>query len=201
MSKNKTLGDVLLDIQAGKSFQTSEVLAGSEELGVLKVSAVTWSRFRADEAKALQETYEPAESHRVKKQDFLISRANTKEFVGAVVLVDRDYPFRLLSDKTLRLVLDEKRINKEFLLFALRSANARKHIEHYATGTSDSMRNISQGVITSIPLYLPEIEEQVRIAGSLKVQLAQVEVARQAALVQLREIQALPVKILAQIFD
>lgn len=200
MSKSGTLGDVLLSIQAGKSFQTAEVLAGPEELGVLKVSAVTWSKFRADEAKALQESYEPAESHRVKSQDFLISRANTKEFVGAVVIVDRDYPFRLLSDKTLRLVLDEKLVNKEFLLFALRSASARKHIEHYATGTSDSMRNISQGVITSIPLYLPEIDEQVRIASNMKVQLAQVEMARQAALLQLQEIHALPAKILAQVF-
>ncbi|MFJ1253845.1 restriction endonuclease subunit S [Cupriavidus sp. CuC1] len=195
-----TLGEVLLDIQAGKSFQTAEVLARPDELGVLKVSAVTWSDFRADEAKALKEAYEPAESHKVKKGDFLISRANTKEFVGAVVLVDRDYPFRLLSDKTLRLVLDEDRVCKDFLLFALRSSSARNHIEHFATGTSDSMRNISQGVITSIPLNLPKLNEQRAIAARLKAQFSEVEKARLGAEAQLREISALPAKLLAQVF-
>lgn len=200
MNDCMTLGEVLLDIQAGKSFQTAEVLARPDELGVLKVSAVTWSDFRADEAKALKEAYEPAESHKVKKGDFLISRANTKEFVGAVVLVDRDYPFRLLSDKTLRLVLDEDRVCKDFLLFALRSSSARNHIEHFATGTSDSMRNISQGVITSIPLNLPKLNEQRAIAARLKAQFSEVEKARLGAEAQLREISALPAKLLAQVF-
>src|SRR5262245_11827570 len=106
MSENITLGDVLNDIQTGKSFQTSEILARPDELGVLKVSAVSWSKFRAEEAKALNGDYTPAESHRVKQRDLLISRANTRELVGAVVLVERDYPFRLLSDKTLRLIVN-----------------------------------------------------------------------------------------------
>ena len=38
-----------------------------------------------------------------RKGDLLISRANTVELVGAVVLVKRDYPNLMLSDKTLRL--------------------------------------------------------------------------------------------------
>lgn len=145
MSDTAILGDVLLAFEAGKSFQTAELLARPDELGVLKVSAVTWTEFRADEAKSLDGDYQPDERHRVRKDDLLISRANTKELVGAVVLVDRDYPFRLLSDKTLRLVMDERRASKEFLKFALRAPLARKHIESYATGTSDSMRNIAQG--------------------------------------------------------
>lgn len=201
MSDQPTLGDVLLDIQAGKSFQTAEILARQDELGVLKVSAVTWSAFQPDEAKALNGEYVPDANHRVREGDLLISRANTKEFVGAVVLVDRDYPFRLLSDKTLRLVIDEGRASKEYLLFALRAPKARRHIEHYATGTSDSMRNISQGVIASIPIDLPSLPDQRRIAARLKAQLAEVEAARRAACDQLRDIEALPAKLLAQTFE
>ena len=187
------LGDVLIEIQAGKSFLTSEVLARPDELGVLKVSAVTWTDFRPDEAKALLEAYEPAESHKIKKGDFIISRANTKEFVGAVVLVDGDYPNRLLSDKTLRLVVDESRVCKEYLLFAMRNPTARKHIEAYATGTSDSMRNISHDVITSIPLHLPHLSDQKRIGLQLKTQLAEVEAARQATETALCDVESLKV--------
>lgn len=201
MKERFTLGDVLLDIQAGKSFQTAEVLAREDELGVLKVSAVTWMAFQPDEAKALNDEYTPDPRHRVRKGDLLISRANTKEFVGAVVLVDRDYPNRLLSDKTLRLVVDESRVCKEFLLFALRAPNARKHIEHFATGTSDSMRNIAQGVITSVPIDLPPIKDQRLIATRLKAQLAEVDAARQVARQMLKDLEQLPQRILAQAFD
>jgi type I restriction enzyme S subunit len=166
-----TLGCILNEIQTGKSFLTAEVLARPDELGVLKVSAVSWAQFRADQAKALKGEYAPAENHRVKQDDLLISRANTRELVGAVVLVERDYPMRLLSDKTLRLVVDESRANKDYLLLALRTELARKHIELYATGTSDSMRNISQDVIASIPILLPPLDDQRHIVARLKSQL------------------------------
>ena len=52
-----SLGDVLAGIETGKSFQTSEVLARPDELGVLKVSAVSWSEFLPNEAKALMGDY------------------------------------------------------------------------------------------------------------------------------------------------
>ncbi len=187
MSETKTLGHVLLNIEAGKSFQTSDLPAKNDELGVLKVSAVTWTAFRPEEAKAVID-YSPEHHHRVQRDDLLISRANTCELVGAVVLVEKDYPNRLLSDKTLRLVIDTTKADKTYLLYALRSAGARAHIEHFATGTSDSMRNIAQGVITSIPITLPNIDTQQDIALQLKNQLATVEEARQAAKAQLREL-------------
>lgn len=194
------LGQVITNIQTGKSFQTAETLARFDELGVLKVSAVSWAQFRADQAKALTGEYMPAEHHRVKQDDLLISRANTRELVGAIVLVERDYPMRLLSDKTLRLLVDENRADKSFLLFALRTELARKHIELYATGTSDSMRNISQDVINSIPICLPSLDEQRRIVSHLKKQFAEVDAIAQAAAVQLAEIERLPQKLLAQAF-
>lgn len=54
MTRQTTLGEILWDIQSGKSFQTAETPARPDELGVLKVSAVTWLEFRHDEAKALE---------------------------------------------------------------------------------------------------------------------------------------------------
>lgn len=196
-----TVGSFLYQIQTGKSFQTAEVLARPDELGVLKVSAVSWSHFRADQAKALKGEYTPAESHRVKQGDLLISRANTRELVGAVVLVERDYPMRLLSDKTLRLIVDESRVDKNYLLFALRTELAREHIELYATGTSDSMRNISQDVIASTPILLPPLDVQRRILTDLTSQLAEADAIVQAARAQLAEIERLPQKLLAQAFE
>ena len=199
MSKQKTLGDVLLSIEAGKSFQTSEVLARENELGILKVSAVSWSSFRPEEAKAVL-NHEPDERHRVKAGDLLLSRANTRELVGAVALVEKDYPQRILSDKTLRLVVDPTKADKLFLMYALRTPAARAHIEELASGSSDSMRNISQSVITSIPIPLPELGEQQRIARALRERLAAVEEARRAAQAQTDEMDALRAAIYRESF-
>jgi type I restriction enzyme S subunit len=198
-SSSKILGDVLLGIEAGKSLQTSEVLARENELGILKVSAVSWSAFRPEEAKAIL-NHEPDERHRVKAGDLLLSRANTRELVGAVVLVEKDYPQRILSDKTLRLVVDPTKADKLFLMYALRTPAARAHIEELASGSSDSMRNISQGVITSIPIPLPELQEQQRIAQALRERLAAVKEMKRAVQAQLDEIRQLPARLLAQAF-
>lgn len=195
-----TLGAALLGIEAGKSFQTTEVLAGENELGILKVSAVSWTAFKPEEAKAVS-GYKPDDTHRVRENDLLISRANTRELVGAVVLVEKDYPQRLLSDKTLRLIVNPEKADKTYLLYALRSEMARKHIEHFATGTSDSMRNISQGVILSVPILLPAIEEQRRISSQLKLQFTAVAEAETASAAQLADIERLPARLLAQAFN
>jgi type I restriction enzyme S subunit len=186
----KKLGDVLLGIETGKSFQTSEQIARDDELGVLKVSAISWSEFRSNEAKAVTQ-HEPAEHHRVHARDLIISRANTRELVGAVAYADRDYPLRLLSDKTLRLVVDTDVADKEYLMFAIRSRPAREFIESNATGTSDSMRNISQETIRAIPIPLPAVEEQRRIAARLKAQLLPADAALRVAELQLKDLDAL----------
>jgi len=47
VSEFHRLGDGLLGIETGKSFQTTEAVAREDQLGVLKVSAITWSHFRA----------------------------------------------------------------------------------------------------------------------------------------------------------
>lgn len=132
-------GELLQGIEAGKSLKTTEQLAREDQLAILKVSAVSWQAFQPDEAKALDEGYEPPEHHVVKKGDILLSRANTQELVGAVVRVQNDYPFRLLSDKTLRLIPDEERVLPDYLVHALRSPIAREFIEHNATGSSESI--------------------------------------------------------------
>ena len=63
------------------------------------------------------------------------------------------------------------------------------------------MRNIAQGVIASIPIDLPSLDEQLRVATRLKAQLAEVETARQAAQVQVRESRLLRRKIIDDAFD
>jgi type I restriction enzyme S subunit len=200
MVPKEALGALVTRIESGRSIQTTELPAGDDQLGVLKVSAVSWGEFRPCEAKAVERGYQPEDHHRVRKGDVLISRANTVDLVGAVVRVDRDYPNRLLSDKTLRLILDEKRCDPEYIVQALRLPEARAHIEGNATGTSNSMRNISQDAIRASPVPLPSLSEQRRFA--IRFNAIQGEIAKLSTAVQkqIQELELMPQKLLTQVF-
>lgn len=192
---------VLQGIEAGKSFQTSERLASDKELGVLKVSAVSWGAFKPQEAKAVEGNYTPDDRHRIRKGDVIVSRANTIALVGAVVRAERDYPQRLLSDKTLRLLLDTTQCDPDYFVEVLRLPEARAHIEANATGSSDSMRNIAQGALAATPIPLPDIDEQRRLAKHMQGVNRELTALRASIQARMDEIEQLPARLLAQVFD
>ncbi|MDQ2742772.1 MAG: restriction endonuclease subunit S, partial [Chloroflexota bacterium] len=140
---HRSLGDVLESISAGKSFKCDERPAPAGQWGVVKVSAMTWGRFLESENKTVLPSRDIDERLEIRPGDLLISRANTVDYVGAVVLVGNCRPKLLLSDKSLRLEPSPD-VLPEWLVVVLRSRTARRYIEAVATGTSDSMRNISQ---------------------------------------------------------
>lgn len=156
------LDQLMLGIKAGKSPKAQSVPANYGEYGVLKVSAVTWGKFQPEENKALLPGTPIDGVPHVKAEDFLISRANTAQLVGAVVLVKEDHPNLLLSDKTLRIDFASD-VHKPFMIYALRAPWVRDVFESGAIGTSSSMRNISQNKIRSAPIALPPLAEQKRI--------------------------------------
>jgi type I restriction enzyme S subunit len=178
------LSTALERIEPGRSPRAQERPANVGEFGVLKLSAISWGNFVPNENKALLPDTDTNGCPRVCANDLLMSRANTTELVGAVVLVEQDYPNLLLSDKTLRLVPKPQIGHGRFLLYALRTPSARDHIERCATGTSFSMRNISQEKISATPIPLPPLAEQRRIAEVLDRAEA-LRAKRRAALAQL----------------
>ena len=161
------LGQVMHSINTGKSLKCNEVIPQNNQPGIIKVSAVTWGTFQEDESKTCLSESCWVDEYSIQKGDFLISRANTKKLVGAAVIV-KDISKRLmLSDKILRIEFPED-ISKTYVLYCLRSPMLRQQIEAVATGTSDSMKNISQGNIKDLLIPLPSLAEQKRIVAKLE---------------------------------
>ena len=162
---------------------------------------MSWNEFLPQEAKAVEGEYQPDERHKIKKGDLIISRANTLELVGAVVRVADDYPMRLLSDKTLRLVVNEEMVLPDYLLTVLKLPEARSHIENNATGTSDSMRNISQKTINSIPVPVLTFDQQRELINRFSQFNEEMALVQKSGKAMLNDINLLPQKILAQAFE
>ncbi len=171
-----TIGDLLLRIEAGRSPRCEPRPAADNEWGVIKVSAMTRGDFIQSENKALASTTSFNHDDEIKTGDILISRANTKEYVGASVLVGKCRQHLLLSDKSLRLVTFPY-LDRQWFAHLLKSPGIRREISRRATGTKDSMRNISQSSLTSIEIDLPPLAEQRRIVTALDDYLANLDAA------------------------
>jgi type I restriction enzyme S subunit len=165
-----TLDQLLMAIEAGKSFRCVEQPPEPSEVGVVKVSSVTWGRFDEDESKTCTRPGLVNADYFIQPGDFLISRANTIDLVGAVVIVGALSRTLMLSDKTLRL----RTVGglERWLLWVLRSSHGRREIEGLATGNQDSMRNIGQASIRRIRVPLPPQVEVQRIVEALEEKLS-----------------------------
>ncbi len=142
--------------------------ATHDQLGVLKVSAVGARDFIANENKQLLKPDDFQPEFQVRAGDFLITRCNTRELVGKVCIVPKDFNNLMLCDKTLRLDFAEDEISKDFLLEALRSKELRIQIEASASGTGGAMKNISQTDIRELQIPLPSVEIQRNIASLIQ---------------------------------
>jgi type I restriction enzyme S subunit len=156
----------VLGIEAGWSANGEPRSARSHELGVLKVSAVTSGMFRAEENKALP--VEDATGRELiipKRGDLLFSRANTRELVAAVCLVDEDCVNVFLPDKLWRISPANGRATSEYLRYLLGHSRVHDLIAGTASGTSGSMLNVSQEKIRALRLPMPPVEQQRRFGA------------------------------------
>lgn len=162
-----TVDQLLYGIKAGKSFECLPRPASEDEWGVIKVSAMTWGEFLEGENKAIPSNKPFDLDTEIRPGDVLLSRSNTVQLVGATVLVKDCRRRLLLSDKSMRLLVNDL-VDRAWFQKAMSSRVARRQLSAMATGTSDSMRNVSQEKVLSVALPLPPLEEQTQIVGEIE---------------------------------
>jgi type I restriction enzyme, S subunit len=155
------VGSYVASFQGGKSFASDTGSDDDSRHRILRISAVTGMVFRPDESKPAPDTYKPPADHFVRPGDLLITRANTSDLVGAVAYVERTPSNLLLPDKIWRFVWRTPlRVEPLFVWALFQTKAIRNELARRSTGTSGSMKNISQTKLLRMPTILPDMRTQ-----------------------------------------
>lgn len=180
----RKVSDFVSRFEGGKNLQ-----AGSENgspYRILKVSAATSGQYRESESKPTPDGYVPPSAHIVRVGDMLFSRANTEELVGATAIVESTNGKTLLPDKLWRMVWAEP-AESLYMHALFQSPHVRKELGKLSSGTSASMRNISQGKLFDLALpiapyaWQKRFTDQAASARSISTQQATATTKAQAA--------------------
>lgn len=156
----------VLDISSGTSYGGEDrPFESPEEIGVLKISAVTKGAFDPAEFKVVNRAQIKKSLRFVKCGDFLFSRANTVELVAACCVVPEDHDRLFLPDKIWVLTLDEDLIEPQFLNYLLKNERYRNVVRSLASGGHDSMLNISMKKFMTLGIPCPPRNHQRRFGA------------------------------------
>jgi len=165
----KPLGELLDAIESGWSPVCESRPAKNDEWGVLKLGAVTFGRYDANENKALAADLLPVPELQVKAGDVLFSRKNTYEHVAACVFVADTRPKLMLPDLIFRFVLAKTSgLRPETLWGLLSNRRMRKRVQGLAGGTAGSMPNISKERLKTVKVPVPPTPVQEGFAGAMR---------------------------------
>jgi type I restriction enzyme S subunit len=191
-------GAFIEDIEAGKSFKCDEREPRNDEVGVAKVSAVSWGEYDEQESKTCIDVDKINPDLFIQEGDFLFSRANTIELVGACVIVRLTSKNIMLIDKTLRITFHSG--DDGYFLQYLRSHFGRNEIMKRSTGNQESMRNIGQVRIRSIIVPVCSKAEMLEIKQALSEQFSRIEALESEIRDELDRAEALRQSILKNAF-
>ena len=195
------LSDYVAEVENGKSPATEGRPAAPDEWAVLKVGAVSFGTFDERENKALPASFVPIPRLEVKPGDFIMSRANTPELVGACAVVPKIRSKLMLSDKTFRFIFrDPRHVEPAYLNQLLKSPALREQIIAGASGTSSTMKNISKEKVLNLRLPPHSLSQQRRIVAHLDNLSAKVEAFKQLQVTSSAELDALLPSILDRAF-
>jgi type I restriction enzyme, S subunit len=161
------LRNVIAEITTGVSVNGEDRPRKVGEVGVLRISCVLHGTFDSSHYKTVIEDDRARVAAPVTGGTILVSRANTAALVGASAYIRQSISDLFLPDKLWQLK-PEKNVDVGWLSYVIANPSFRSKLGSAATGTSASMKNISQEAFLSLPVEIPPRLEQRRIATILR---------------------------------
>jgi type I restriction enzyme, S subunit len=163
------LTELIDKLETGVSVNSEDMEVDVDDFGILKTSSVSYGKFIPSEAKKVKSEEIGRLKTPVRGNSIIISRMNTVELVGANAYVDRDFNKLFLPDRLWQTVITSEMVDVKYLWYLLSSEHYRKRISDLCSGTSNSMKNISQKDFLDIEVKLPSIYFQTEIVKNIEI--------------------------------
>ncbi|EPF7976142.1 restriction endonuclease subunit S [Vibrio harveyi] len=162
-----TTNDAVKSISSGVSVNSEDTpITSDTQLGVLKTSCVSSGRFIPSENKTILASEFSRIKQPVESGTIIFSRMNTPLLVGEVGYVSSSHKNLFLPDR-LWAIKTKSGYDPRWLANYLTTPKIKFRLKELATGTSGSMKNISQPSFLCIQLHSPKLEVQQKIADFL----------------------------------
>lgn len=138
---------------------------------VLTLTATTSGTLDLHHYKYIEDTISKSSFLWIKQGDLLIQRSNSLDYVGTVCLCDETITGYIYPDLMMKANVSNE-ADLHYIVYYLKSPFARQYFKGHATGTSNSMKKITQSVVSEIPVALPPINEQKQIVKKIHELLA-----------------------------
>jgi type I restriction enzyme, S subunit len=163
-----TLGKEIEDLEAGVSVNSTDENIIVTDLCILKTSSISGGKFIPYECKKISQKDIPRAKLNPQKDSIIISRMNTPDLVGECGYVSESYDNLFLPDRLWQTKFPHaSKIEVKWLNYVLNTTDYKLKIKNVATGTSNSMKNISKSSFLSLKIPLPPQTEQRAIATCL----------------------------------
>ncbi|WP_084436727.1 restriction endonuclease subunit S [Aldersonia kunmingensis] len=142
-------------------------VAATEEWGLLKTTAVTWSGWNEDAHKVPPRQFWGNSSIEVRQGDVLITKAGPRNRVGVVVYVSATRPRLMVSGKMVGLRPLRSKVVPSLLAGLLSTRDAQDYLNSRTTGMAESQTNFADEALLQTRLNVPPLREQQRMAEIL----------------------------------
>lgn len=191
----RPIGDVC-QLLPSKSIAT----VGDAEVRAITTACLTESGFDPSGIKTARMWSSDAEACVVAPNEVLIARSNTTKLVGRVAMFPGEPSGTVASDLTIRIWTGEK-VASQFLTAYLSFLYVTGYWREKAGGASGSMKKITRSQINSLPIPVPDMDEQRTIVRGVSTKMSRVRELEGVLRNELQTIKALPASLLRSAFQ
>lgn len=169
------LKNIIVNVQSGLSAVSSEDNGVESGNYVLRTSAVSSGEYKKDEIKPVMTNCINRLICPLEDDILVVSRMNTAKMVGFAAYIEQADTNYYLPDKLWKVIADRNKACTKYLWYAINSPVIHDQYASIATGTSDSMINISISDFTGAKFSLPPLEKQKEIVKILDEKVSYIE--------------------------
>lgn len=150
-------------------------------VAVLSLGAVTGFIYRPTQHKRTSEVTTPDAHYWLEPGDLLVTRSNTEQLLGHAAIYSGEPAPCIYPDLMMRLKVDPAKADIRFVYYWLRTPDVRARIQKAGSGTSSTMKKITQKDVMGLPFPVGlKLAEQQAVVRSLDDLVPRIEEARAA---------------------